>query len=239
LPTQSARSRIKFRRTLAVRRPTWNPKSLRRVAQEAQRARDAAREVVAELARQRQQREEALRRLADVERSHALHDRLAGLLGPQGIQLDLLRDAERRIIELANVTLRRVSRGELSFEPPDPAATQALDLSVRRAGCPEPIPVANLSSGQRCRVAISLALAVCRFACGEAQPLQSIIIDEAFANLDRDGRMAMIDVIHDRQIAGNMLQRIIVVSHHEDVAAAFTVGYRMENTGGSTRVMPL
>ena len=37
------------------------------------------------------------------------------------------------------------------------------------------------------------------------------------------------------QIAGDMLRRIIVVSHHEDVAAAFPVGYRLENCDGATR----
>ena len=205
-----------------------------KVVQDAERDRDTARDELAELTRQRNQREDMRQRLADAERNHALHDRLADLLGPRGIQLDLVRRAERRIIELANETLGQVSRGDLRFDPPEPTATQALDLSVRRAGCPEPIPVGNLSGGQRCRVAISLALAVCRFACGEAQPLQSVIIDEAFANLDRDGRMAMIDVIRDGQIAGHMLQRIIVVSHHEDVAAAFPIGYRLENHDGTT-----
>jgi DNA repair exonuclease SbcCD ATPase subunit len=206
-----------------------------RATQEAGQGRDVAREKLAELDRQRRHRDEALRRLSDAERSHGLHNQLADLLGDKGIQLALLRQAERRIIELANDTLGRVSRGELRFEPPDLTVPQALDLSVRRAGCPDPIPVANLSGGQRCRVAIALALAVCRFACGEAQPLQSVIIDEAFANLDRDGRMAMIDVIRDGHTAGHTLQRIIVVSHHEDVAAAFPVGYRLSSEGGVTR----
>ena len=205
---------------------------------EAERIRNAVSAELAELSGRRERREEIRRRLSDAEQNHALHDRLADLLGHQGIQLDLVRHAERRIIELANVTLGQVSRGELRFEPPEPTATQPLELSVRRAGCPDPIPVGNLSGGQRCRVAIALALAVCRFACGESQPLQSVIIDEAFANLDRGGRMAMIDVLRDDKIAGNMLRRIIVVSHHDDVAAAFPVGYRLENNGGVTTATP-
>jgi DNA repair exonuclease SbcCD ATPase subunit len=93
-----------------------------------------------------------------------------------------------------------------------------------------------LSGGQRSRVAIALALAVCRFACREAHPLQSVIIDEAFANLDRDGRMAMIDLLHDASNVGEVLRRIIVVSHHEDVASAFQVFYRLENSNGTTTV---
>jgi len=46
--------------------------------------------------------------------------------------------------------------------------------------------------------------------------------------------MAMIDVIRDGNIAGDVLRRIILVSHHEDVAAAFPVGYRLENQNGVT-----
>jgi DNA repair exonuclease SbcCD ATPase subunit len=203
-----------------------------------QQAHETARDEFARLVRQREERETTQARLAAAACKHALHDRLADLLGPEGIQLDLVRQAERRIIELANEILGRVSCGELRFEAPDPAGTQAFDLSVRRIGCPEPIPVGNLSGGQRCRVAISLALAVCRFASGETQPLQSVIIDEAFANLDRDGRMAMIDVIRNGGVAGDILRRIIVVSHHEDVAAAFPVGYRLENDDGMTRAFP-
>lgn len=203
---------------------------------DSEHARDAARSELAERARQRADREATRQRLTAAETRHSLHDRLVGLLGSEGIQLDLVRSAERRIIDLANVTLGRVSHGDLRFEPPDPAATEPFDLSVRRVGSPEPIPVGNLSGGQRCRVAVSLALGVCRFACGEAQPLQSVIIDEAFANLDREGRMAMVDVLRDGQVAGDMLRRIIVVSHHEDIAAAFPVGYRLANDGGVTIV---
>lgn len=205
----------------------------------AERVRDAAGRRLADLTGHRERRAEMQAALAASDRDHALRDRLAGYLGQEGIQLDMVRQAEGRIIELANDTLGRVSRGELRLEPPDPASTQALDLSVRRAGTPEPIPVGNLSGGQRCRVAVSLALAVCRFACGEAQPLESVVIDEAFANLDRDGRMAMIDVIRDGEVAGGVLRRIIVVSHHEDLSAAIPNGYRLENNGGMTTVTRL
>jgi DNA repair protein SbcC/Rad50 len=207
-----------------------------RALKEAERLHRLAHEELGRLTNQRNQRERTQQQLIGAERRHALHDRLAHLLGPEGIQLELVRHAEWRIIELANVTLNDVSRGELRFEPPDPAATQALDLSIRHRSCPEPIPVGNLSGGERCRVAISLALAVCRFACGEVHPLQSIIIDEAFANLDRDGRMAMIDVIHNGAVEGSILRRIIVVSHHEDVAGAFPVSYRLANANGVTTV---
>lgn len=203
---------------------------------ETDRERQVAQQHLDKLTCQQVERGNALQALIDAERNHELHDRLADLLGPEGIQLNLLRNAEQRIIETANEVLNRVSRGELRFDPPDLSGSQAFDLNVRRLGCPEPIPVSNLSGGQRCRVAISLALAVCRFASREAHPLQSVIIDEAFANLDREGRMAMIEILRDTSNVGEILRRIIVVSHHEDVASAFPVYYRLENSNGTTTV---
>jgi DNA repair exonuclease SbcCD ATPase subunit len=160
------------------------------------------------------------------------------LLGDRGIQLDLVRDAERQIIEFANDVLVRVSSGDLRFDPPDPASERSFDLTIRRADCPGPIAVANLSGGQRFRVAVSLALAVCRFANGERRPLESVIIDEGFGCLDRDGRMAMIAELRDGQALSRMFKRVLVVSHQEDFAAAFPVGYRLRTEGGATTVEP-
>lgn len=190
---------------------------------------------LATLTRQRADRQDTEQRLAAEERNYTLHDRLAELLGDKGIQLDLVRDAEWRIIELANDVLVRVSSGDLRFDPPDPASDRPFDLTVRRAGCPGPIAVANLSGGQRFRVAVSLALAVCRFANGQQRPLESVIIDEGFGSLDRDGRMAMIAELRDGQTLAQMFRRVLVVSHQEDFAAAFPVGYRLWSDGGVTR----
>jgi DNA repair exonuclease SbcCD ATPase subunit len=202
----------------------------------ADELRSTSAERLASLNRQRAERQDAEHRLATEERNHTLHDRLAGLLGDRGIQLDLVRDAERRIIELANDILVRVSTGDLRFDPPDPTSERSFDLTIRRADCPGPIAVANLSGGQRFRVAVSLALAVCRFANGERRPLESVIIDEGFGCLDRDGRMAMIAELRDGQALSRMFKRVLVVSHQEDFAAAFPVGYRLRSEGGMTTV---
>jgi DNA repair exonuclease SbcCD ATPase subunit len=207
-----------------------------RALQTADGARTAAADELATLIRHQTDRKETEQRLATEERNHTLHDRLAGLLGDRGIQLDLVRDAEGRIIELANDVLVRLSVGDLRFDPPDPTSERSFDLTVRRAGCPGPIAVANLSGGQRFRVAVSLALAVCRFANGERRPLESVIIDEGFGCLDRDGRMAMIAVLRDGQTLSRLFKKVLVVSHQEDFAAAFPVGYRLWSEEGMTKV---
>jgi DNA repair exonuclease SbcCD ATPase subunit len=83
-------------------------------------------------------------------------------------------------------------------------------------------------------VAVSLALALCRFANGERRPLESIIIDEGFGSLDREGRMAMIAELRDPQPLGQLFKRVLVVSHQEDFASAFPVGYSLRSEGGVT-----
>jgi exonuclease SbcC len=197
---------------------------------------DQARTQLRSLTEQRDQRRETERQLGEAERDHSLYDRLAGLLGPDGIQLDLVRGAERRIIVRANDILVRLSTGELRFEPPDAESSRAFDLSIRRSGCPDPIAVTNLSGGQRFRVAVSLALAVCQGAGDASRPLEAVIIDEGFGALDRDGRMAMITELRDGQTLAHMFKRVIVVSHQDDFAAAFPVGYRLRSDGGTTAV---
>jgi exonuclease SbcC len=199
-----------------------------RGTQDAERVRDRSRKEFERLEAERARRAETCTRLEAASRKHGLHERLVELLGAEGIQNALVQQAEARIIGFANETLTRVSNGNLHLEP----APNESRIAVRYRG--QPIPADNLSSGQRCRAAVSLALAVCRFAGDEARPLQSVIIDEAFANLDREGRMAMVSAIHDETVIGGRLERIIVVSHHEDVAAAFPVGYRLSNDGART-----
>lgn len=197
---------------------------------------EQARTQLRSLIDQQDRRRETEEHLNDAERNHTLHDRLAGLLGPDGIQLDLVRGAEGRIIARANEILVRLSTGELRFEPPDAESSRAFDLSVRRRGCPDPIAVGNLSGGQRFRVAVSLALAVCQGAGEAARPLEAVIIDEGFGSLDRDGRMAMIAELRDGQTLARMFKRVLVVSHQDDFASAFPVGYRLRSEGGTTMV---
>ena len=196
---------------------------------------DEARTRVRTLAGQRDQRRETERQLGEAERNHTLHDRLVGLLGPDGIQLDLVRGAEHRIIARANETLMRLSGGGLRFEPPDPESPRSFELSVRRLGCPEPIAVGNLSGGERFRVAVSLALAVCHGLEDPVRRLESVIIDEGFGSLDREGRAALVAELRDGPTLSGMFRRIIVVSHQDDFASAFPVGYRLRSEDGTTR----
>jgi DNA repair exonuclease SbcCD ATPase subunit len=77
-----------------------------------------------------------------------------------------------------------------------------------------------LSGSQKFRIAVSVALAIGRFAAGQARPLESVIIDEGFGSLDRDGLHAVADELNRLR---QHLRRIVLVSHQEDFADRFPV----------------
>jgi hypothetical protein len=50
--------------------------------------------------------------------------------------------------------------------------------------------------------------------------------------------MAMITELRDGQTLAGMFKRVLVVSHQDDFAAAFPVGYRLRSEAGITKVEP-
>lgn len=100
---------------------------------------------------------------------------------------------------------------------------KALDLVIYNyeTGA-QPLPVALVSGSQRFRIAVSLALAVGRYAGEEARAIESVIIDEGFGCLDTNGRDDMIQELNRLQ---EQLSRILLVSHQEEFARAFSNGY--------------
>jgi DNA repair exonuclease SbcCD ATPase subunit len=175
-----------------------------------------------------------------VSKDHSLYQILAELLGPRQLQRELMRRAEREIVDLANVMLDRVSGGQLELilagqdTHDDGVDRHVLQLAVRnRSTAAEPLGVAFLSGSQRFRVAVSLALGMGQYASARHRSIQSVIIDEGFGSLDREGRQVM---IHELQNLRGHLERIVLVSHQEEFADAFPDGYRFELKDGATRV---
>jgi DNA repair exonuclease SbcCD ATPase subunit len=178
--------------------------------------------------------------LRTAEREHDLHKKLDTLLGQNGLQRELVRDAEQQIVGLANDTLQHLSDGDLSLEQDDEAAgrdDKAFALRVRRAGDSLPIGVLFLSGSQKFRVAVSVALAVGRFASGRARPLEGVIIDEGFGSLDKDGLRAMADELKRLQ-RSQSLKRVILVSHQDEFTDQFSVGYQLRPGVNGTLATP-
>jgi DNA repair exonuclease SbcCD ATPase subunit len=146
------------------------------------------------------------------------HRTLEKKLDRYNLQSDLRTTAEQVIVANADAILQRLSDGmlHLSLQP----GGRTLDLRVAdyEKGRREMLPAA-LSGSQKFRVSVALALGIGQYACGLHQGgVKSVIIDEGFGSLDKEGREKMIEELHN---LGRMLERIIVVSHQEEFESAF------------------
>ncbi|CAN5400265.1 exonuclease SbcCD subunit SbcC [soil metagenome] len=159
------------------------------------------------------------------ERANVLHKKLDALLGDAGLMRDLIRDAERDVVALADETLRQLTNQDLSLEL-DNEEEKTFALQIRKAGDDNVTAVEFISGSQRFRVAVSLALAIGRYAAGKRRPIEAVIIDEGFGSLDEDGLRAMAENLQDLRRT-QALKRIILVSHQPNFTSQFPAGYRL------------
>jgi DNA repair protein SbcC/Rad50 len=208
-----------------------------------QRERDAAlgdvQKQLALLENDLQQRRKIEAEYVQTEGELATQRLLAELLGRERLQLYLVRQAERQVVEHANAVLDRLSGGQLYLKlvgvaDGDSSSGKALDLEAfNRSTGEKPINVAFLSGSQKFRVAVSLALGIGQYASRQHRPIEAVIIDEGFGCLDNQGRQVMIQELQN--LRGQM-RCILLVSHQEDFAEAFTDGYHFKLDSGRTKV---
>ena len=130
------------------------------------------------------------------------------MLGKNGLQGVLINDALNAITSNANAFLSRLTGGtlQLKLEPGkgDQLELLAIDSTcMREARSPK-----VLSGSQKFRCAVAIASGIGQYA--GAGGMRSIVIDEGFGSLDRDGQRQMVDEL--RQLAQHM-DKVIVVSH--------------------------
>lgn len=195
-----------------------------------------ARNHLQQLHERRRTRERLAEERGAVLKRHSHFSLLAKYLDRDWLQRHLMRQAEQAIVAYARDILDRLSDGQLSLrlrhqEEGDKALV--LEAFNRTAAEQSPHRVEMLSGSERFRVAVSLALAIGQYASRQHRPIQSVIIDEGFGCLDPTNRQLMIQELHNLQ---GQLQRILLVSHQDEFADAFTNGYRFELVNGATQV---
>ena len=227
-----------------ARQPMEQVKVLLVAAKKAVAAKDEdlqkTREEKAVLDRHRVERERSKKETLWLENELNFAVKLAQLLGRDRLQRHLVRTAERQIVDFANSILDRLSGGQLFLRlvPHEDGSTErALEMEAfNRVTGGSAINVAFLSGSQRFRVAVALALGIGQYASRSHRPIESVIIDEGFGCLDRNGRQVMIQELQN--LKGH-LQCILLVSHQEEFAEAFADGYRFELNEGATTVRRL
>ena len=201
---------------------------------------DARHDEQRRLIERRQERDTLTCQLRTVVRDRDLHGELDRRLGKDGLLRELLRRAERAIVDDANRVLDRLSDGRLCLDlraSENAGGDHELDLVVHDmlSGTKE-IPVELTSGSQRFRIAVCLAVAIGHYLGQEANRVQSVIIDEGFGSLDRDGLETMKQEL--RRLAGE-LPRIVLVTHQEEIAQAFPRGYAIRLVDGVSVVKRL
>ncbi|MHB1421613.1 MAG: AAA family ATPase [Gemmataceae bacterium] len=185
------------------------------------------------------QREQIGEEYVRLEGEFSFYKTLAELLGKDRLQRYLVRQAEKQVVECANSVLDRLSGGQLYLKLKGEAegeggSDRALDLeSYNRVTGEKPINVAFLSGSQKFRVAVSLALGIGQYASRQHRPIESVIIDEGFGCLDSQGRQIMIQELQNLR---SQMRCILLVSHQEEFADAFSDGYHFELESGATKV---
>lgn len=212
-------------------------------AQQVEQQETTAQKALEKARGQREASEEQLRIIQNVNQQRAnlenqrqeanhqalLHKTLADLLGPNHLQRHLLDQAEKGIVSNANQILDNLSNGTIQLK----LVGSSLDLEalIRDGDNVKSIGVAYLSGSQKFRVAVSLALGMGRYASRSGRLGESVIIDEGFGSLDKEGRQEMIDVLHELK---DMLARIILVSHQEEFFESFEQGYEIRLVDGTS-----
>jgi exonuclease SbcC len=198
-----------------------------------------ARHHLTSLNSRRRQREQIGEDAIRLEGEFRQQEMLTKLLGKNHLQLYLVRQAEKEVVEYANSVLDRLSGGQLYLKlrgevEGESGSDRALDLEAyNRITGDRPINVAFLSGSQKFRVAVSLALGIGQYASRQHRPIESVIIDEGFGCLDSQGRQVMIQELQNLR---SQMRCILLVSHQEDFAEAFSDGYHFELEAGATRI---
>ncbi len=204
--------------------------------QEAEKARDEAESQRLMLENRRTERAQVEAELFKSAQMAKRYKTLADLLGRDALQRHLLEQVEQAIIDNANSVLDKISGGSLWLEllgDEDSSKTKALDLIAHYRANNAVLPVDFLSGSQKFRVAVSLALGIGQYASQESHKVEAVIVDEGFGSLDKSGRFEMIDELRNLQ---NSLSRIILVSHQEEFAQAFTNRYLVSLHDGNSTV---
>lgn len=189
---------------------------------------------------QREQRENWEKQRREIAHQAMLYKHLAHLLGPEQLQNHLLLQAQSGIVTYANEILGRISSGTLQIELSQKeegiggTRSKTLDLVAYNSEIgTQALPVTFLSGSQKFRVAVGLALGIGQYTSSGTRQIESVIIDEGFGSLDKEGREEMIQEI---RLLKHILKRIILVSHQEEVVDAFDNGYQIELIDRASRV---
>jgi exonuclease SbcC len=189
--------------------------------------------------------EEAERQAADkrtqvaaLRDEQSIYQELAQAFGKKGVQALLIETVLPHIEEYANELLSRMTDGRMNVK----LETQQ-ELKSRRGEFTETLEIKisdelgprsyeMFSGGEAFRINLALRIALSKsLAHRSGAPLPTLFIDEGFGTQDTAGRERILDVIHAIEPD---FQRIIVITHLDDLKEAFPVRIEVEKRNGAS-----
>ncbi len=171
--------------------------------------------------------------LKSVKTDFEIWKKLVSSLGKDGLETKIVREAQSKISENANKTLKALSNGNFQLELED--SGKEMKIFVRDFTTGEQRQVEYCSGGEKFLTAVSLAVAIGQSASGQ-NIANTLIIDEGFGALDDKNRVLMVNEL-SRLTDIFQNGRVIIVSHQDDVQENFANRYRLsKNDNGLTSV---
>ncbi len=206
--------------------------------QDSMSDRDDARGRLGELVMRRQQYDENKQLRDATQQEDRRYSHLARAFGRDGLQAQIVRQAQQDIVTYANATLGRLSNGMWQIEVREDEQGTELNILARDLSRPEaPIRAFEyLSGGEKFRVAVSVAVAIGQSISG-GRTVDTLVIDEGFGSLDEINRDLLVAEL--RRLSDDVLHggRVVVVSHEDDVIQEFGSRYHItKDTDGATMV---
>lgn len=182
-----------------------------------------------ELARQKENR---LRRRAELARQESLYAELRTAFGIQGIPAMMIEAVVPEIEAEANRLLARMTGGRmhvrLETQKEILSGETRETLDIRIADELGERPYENYSGGEQFRVNFALRVALSRLLARRAgAQLQTLFIDEGFGSQDAQGRERMVEAIHAIQ---DEFACILVITHLEELREAFPARIEVTRT---------
>ncbi|MBI2867925.1 MAG: SMC family ATPase, partial [Chloroflexi bacterium] len=188
---------------------------------------------LAALERKLAQSRTALRTLQD---EQGLYEDLARAFGPNGVPALLIEQAIPTLQDTANELLARMSDSRLSInlimQRPTQRGGTSETLDIRVADEQGTRKYETYSGGEAFRINFALRIALSRLLARRAgAALPTLFIDEGFGTQDTEGRDRVVEAIN---AVLDDFQRILVITHIDELKEAFPVRIEVTKTPGGS-----
>lgn len=180
------------------------------------------------LAREKASLEKDAVKLERIRGATARLEKLRGAFERNGIQALIRKDSS---VAINNMTRNYLS--SFNFEFDDVRIDENFDIKVINNSVEEPLD--SLSGGERISLAIAVRLAIARYLTGR---VSTVIMDEPTNFLDEDRRNNLKDIIQYSLKDENMVQQMIMITHHSELTSAADSSFEVTKANGVSKVLP-